>query len=101
MSRRRGMRGVPQRTPLPSGRGKCVEPMLASDPLQRDVPACEELDVSTGCEDELMDSRRNEDLAADSLARDPRGIVHGGAEEVLRVLDGVPGMDADPHANGR
>ncbi len=49
----------------------------------------------------MVDRLGDEHLPADGLARHAGGVVHGGAEEVLRVPDRIAGVDADAHPDGR
>ena len=44
---------------------------------------------------ELFQHRRDQDLAAARLRGDASGQIHGGAEEVLTLLDDLTGMEAD------
>ena len=43
----------------------------------------------------------DEHLAPEGVARDTRRVVHGGAEEVVRLMQRVAGLKADPDADRR
>ena len=79
-----------------SRRSERVESVPASDPLQVGLATLDEHDTR-GRPHELMDRAGDEHLASESLAVDARREMHGGAEETLGFLDGVAGVDADPH----
>ena len=75
-----------------------VHLMGARDALQLHIPALAERDVP-GALRELLQHRRHEDLPAPGLVGDAGGEDHVLAEEVIRLLDHLPGVEPDAHAD--
>ena len=74
--------------------------MQSLDPLQLDLRSGEERQVATTGHEVVHDTGY-EYLAAKGVARDPRGVVHGGAEELVGFAKRVTGVDAYPYAQRR
>ena len=78
-----------------------VEPMATGDALELDVTAVGERHVGRPACHEVAHRARDEHLAADGLGRDARRVVHGRAIELIRVLQRVTRVDADPEPDRR
>src|SRR5262245_45539864 len=70
------------------------EPMRAVETLELYLAALGEFD--SRIRDELPDEIRDENLPTERLACNPRGVVNGGAEEAIRLLDRITRVNADP-----
>jgi hypothetical protein len=67
------------------------------EPFQLHLPFLEELDVGTTGH-EVAYHAGYEYLASESVARDPRRVVHGGAEELVGLMECVARMESYPDA---
>src|SRR5215208_6951268 len=63
--------------------GEREDAVVAGDAFQLDEPRLAELELA-GRREEIVDERRDDDLATGRLIGDPRGVADGVAEEVVR-----------------
>lgn len=80
--------------------GDGVEPPALVEALQPEPSPIHERD-SRHSPGQMLHDVRHKDLAAGSLRRDPRGSVHGSAEQVAFALRDVARVDTDPHSEDR
>ena len=71
--------------------------MPSIEPFQLHFPFLEELDVGTTGH-QVAYHTGYEYLAGESVARDPRRVVHGGTEELVGLMECVAGMESYPDA---